>query len=421
MGDLVRETALTGRLVIWEESARDGAQGKTLMTGTQRVALARATGELFGEHGPNHVVFGAGFPPIAREEYEIVRQLVAEVDNCTLGSQVRGTREDIALGMRSIAGARYGRLSFFIPISDAACAFAKISPRVALEHGVQLTKYALDQARGDVAVDVILGDASRADPLFVAEAANALAAEGAGMIMPCDSVGIFYPRDSAKFHRAVAGQLRPGVLLGVHLHNDLGFALPNNLEAIRAGARVVGTSWLGLGERNGLAPTEQILFALAFEPERLTERLGHETNRLWLTPPNLKGIVPIAQQVSRDIGVPLKMTDAIVGPGVNSISTGTPFLAPHLMHPFDPRAVLGVERQVLATHLASARVISALAEELQIPLDREQVATTMNWVKREAYRRGQAIIPKEELAIFLSGLTSAARSLATLAERDADV
>ncbi len=402
MKDPVREAALAGRLVIWEESARDGAQGKTLMTGPQRVALARATGELFGEHGPNHVIFGAGFPAIAPEECEIVRQLAAEVDNCSLAPLVRGRRDDVDLGLRAMEGARHGRVAILIPVSEPACDLVGITPHFAIDYAIQLARYALDRAGDRLAIDITMGDATRADPQFVAESALRLYEEGISLCIPCDSVGLLYPRDSFQFHRTMYEQLPPEVLVGTHLHNDLGFGLANNLEAIRAGARVVSTSWLGLGERNGLCPTEQLLFALAFEPERLSDRLGHDASKLWLTPPNLKGLVPIAQQVSRDTGVPLKMTDAIVGPGVNSISTGTPFLNPHVMHPFDPEAVLGVERSIVATHLASARVIEALAQEMNIPVDRERVKAAVHWIKSEAYRRGTAVIPKEELARFLA-------------------
>ncbi|WP_405443004.1 hypothetical protein OG373_36575 [Streptomyces avidinii] len=62
--DVVRESAAAGRVVLWEESARDGAQAKTLMTPGFRVELARATGRIFGLDGARHVVFAAGFSAV---------------------------------------------------------------------------------------------------------------------------------------------------------------------------------------------------------------------------------------------------------------------------------------------------------------------------------------------------------------------
>ncbi|MCZ9343300.1 2-isopropylmalate synthase, partial [Streptomyces sp. TRM76130] len=65
---------------MWEESARDGAQAKTLMTPRFRVRLAQETGRVFGDDGPRHVVFAAGFPAVCAEEFEAVRQVAAEAE-----------------------------------------------------------------------------------------------------------------------------------------------------------------------------------------------------------------------------------------------------------------------------------------------------------------------------------------------------
>lgn len=61
---MVRESARAGRIVFFEESARDGAQAKTLMSAGFRVRLAREQGAVFGADGPRHVVFAAGFPSV---------------------------------------------------------------------------------------------------------------------------------------------------------------------------------------------------------------------------------------------------------------------------------------------------------------------------------------------------------------------
>ncbi len=402
MKDVVRHSAQAGQLVIWEEVARDGAQGKTLMTGPQRVALARAQGNMFGEHGPNHLIFAAGFPSICREEFEAVRELVASVDNCYLASHGRATRADVNLGIESMKGARYGRITFFIPVSERmSWTLLHQPPEATLTQAVDLARYALD--RGGMPVDVAFADASRGSVEFVAHAAETLTEEGVSIIKLCDTVGEWYPHQTAQFFPALMERISPKVTLGAHLHNDLGFAFANNLEALKAGLRVVATSWLGLGERNGLPPTEQMLFALGHEPEHLATRLGYENN-FWLTPPDLKQIVPLARQVSQITGVPLKITDPIVGTSLNTISTGTPFIAPQLFQPFDPEAVLGVPRQVVLTQLASHRVITAAAEQLGYELNDEQINIAMGWVKSQAYKQESAIISPEKFAIFLEGL-----------------
>jgi 2-isopropylmalate synthase len=403
MQDLARESAQSGKLVIWEEAARDGAQAKTLMSGPQRVALARRQGGMFGAHGPHHLIFAAGFPSICREEFEAIRQLVSEVDNCTLASHGRATEADVNLGLRAMQGARYGRVTLFIPVSERmSWTLMHQPPQATLQQARNIVRYALDRA-GGMPVDVAFADASRGEVGFVAETAEALTEEGVSIIKLCDTVGEWYPHQSFRFFTALMARISSKVTLGAHLHNDLGLAFANNLEALKAGVRVVASSWLGLGERNGLVPTEQFIFAVGHEPEQLAERLGYESN-LWLTPPDLKQVVPLARQVSQITGTPLKVTDPIVGSGVNTISTGTPFIAPQLFQPFDPQAVLGVSRQVVLTQLASQRVITEVAGRLGFELNPEQTQAAMVWVKTQAYERNKAVISQAEFATFLTGL-----------------
>jgi 2-isopropylmalate synthase len=407
MQDVIRESVQAGRMVIWEEIARDGGQAKTLMTGQERVAVAKAHAALHGKHGLNHVIFAAGFPAIAPEEVAAMRMLVHEVDECSLVAHVRISRDDINLGLQTMSGAKYGRVTFIVPVSEAMSrALLHDSQQGALRRSLDMARYALDRAAAHkLAVDVSLLDASRTEPELVAEVANLLHEEGIGVIKICDSVGEFYPLQSLNFIKTVKERVSKEVMLGIHNHNDLGFAHANNIVAVRAGIRVVSTSWLGLAERNGLGPTEQLLFALTYQPEKLPERLG-VTEPLWFTPPDLRGLNPLAHTVSEYTGVPLKITDPIVGTSINTVSTGSAFVAPHLFQPFDAEEVLGVPPKVILTHLASARVITSVATELGYTLSEPQVNAAMRWVKSEAYKRGEAVLPKAEFASFLAGLTA---------------
>jgi 2-isopropylmalate synthase len=401
--DLVRASAQAGYLVLWEEIARDGAQQKTLLSGPQRVAVARATSALFGGAAPNHLIFAAGFPSICREEFEAIRELAAEVDTCHLVTHGRATRKDIDRSLAAIRGARYGRVSFFVPVSERmSAALLHIPPRQALTQACDIAAYAVDRAAG-VPIDIALADATRAAPGFVAEAATRLTAAGVRVVKICDTVGDLYPRPAATYFRQVQEQVAADVVLGVHLHNDYGLALANNLEAVTAGLRILAGAWLGLGERNGLAATEQLLLALALDPEQRAAQLGL-AGPLWVAPPNLRGVVPLARHLSALTGVPLKGTDPHVGTEVNAISTGTPFTDPDVFQPYDPDAVLGVPRTVTLTQLASTDVIRHVAATLGFVLDRDQAQRALDWVKTTAYRRGTAVLPLTEYSAFLAGL-----------------
>lgn len=409
MMDVARQTAKSGGIVIWEEVARDGAQAKTLMNADQRVAVARATGALFGEHGPHHVIFAAGLPAVSGEEVEIMRQLADQVDNCTLAHHGRARRDDIDLGITALRGAKYARLTFFFPVSVAMSAAMGLgTPEAALARGLDILAYALDKG-GGMPVDVALMDIVNADPRAVAEAAMMMHDGGAAIIKLCDTIGGLFPLACRGFFETFFANLDNEIVIGVHQHNDLGFALANNLEAVRAGARVVSSSWLGLGERNGLAPTEQLIFALGFDRDTLSDRLGCIAD-FWLTQPDLTGIVQIARTVSDFVGIPIRVTDAIVGTGVNSISTGTPFRDPRVFRPFDPLKVLGTKAEVRLTHLASRAVITAVAAEAGVTLEAPAVEAALRWVKHRAYQQGSAEVSKAAFLDYLRQQAGGGRS-----------
>ncbi len=88
--------------------------------------------------------------------------------------------------------------------------------------------------------------------------------------------------------------------------------------------------------------------------------------------------------------MPRRVTDPFVGTGVNAISTGTPFVSPADFQPYDAEALLGVEPRVELTHLASDRVIRAVAERLGRQIDREEARLLRSAVKQQAYATGRA-------------------------------
>ncbi|WP_410627705.1 2-isopropylmalate synthase [Amycolatopsis sp. cmx-8-4] len=401
--DLVRESALGGRLVLWEESARDGAQGKTLMSGDFRVRLARGYGRVFGDDGPRHVVFAAGFPAVCAEEFAATRQVASEAAGSVSPAAVcRATLDDVRQACDAVRDAPNARVMIVVPASDAMADAMVHRPAVdALAEAVTLVGAVRDGDTG-VIPDVCFADAPRAGIDVMAGAANALTEAGAGVIVVADTTGDLLTERCAELFQSLLDRVAEDVVLASHLHNDLGLGLANTLAAVRAGVRVVSSSWLGVAERSGMVATEQILFLLA---HRATELLGEAD--LWRTAPDLTRIPAIARAVSAETGLPLTVTTPIVGTGVGTISTGTPFVRPATFQPFDP-AVLGIEPTVVLTHLASARVLRAVGERAGLALDRAETAAALAWVKAEAFRRNEAVIPVESLVGFVDAFRATA-------------
>ncbi|WP_328304278.1 2-isopropylmalate synthase [Streptomyces sp. NBC_00435] len=405
--DVVRESAAAGRVVLFEESARDGAQAKTMMSAGFRVRLAREQGALFGPDGPRHVVFAAGFPSVCGQEFEATRRVAFEAQGSVSPSAIcRGTAEDVRLALSAVRGAAHGRIMMIVAASEAtARALVHSDARTALDRGLDVLKAALDLADG-IAVDVCLVDAPRADHALVAEHAGRMTDHGAATIVLADTVGDLLPgQTEALFRRVAAGAGQEAVLVS-HLHNDLGLGLANTLAALGSGARVAACSWLGMAERSGMVATEQLLFLLAHDRAKAALVLGPDCEPWW-TRPDLTRLPGIARMVSEETGVPLTVTTPIVGTGVATISTGTPFTHPRTFQPYDPQQHLGLEPTVVLTHLASRRVLRAVAARLGHQLDPDQTGKALAWVKDRAYRQNRALVADADFAGYLEGLTAA--------------
>ncbi|MEW1723435.1 2-isopropylmalate synthase [Streptomyces sp. NPDC093109] len=405
--DVVRESARAGRMVFFEESARDGAQAKTLMSAGFRVRLAREQGAIFGADGPRHVVFAASFPSVCAQEFEATRQVALETQESVSPAAIcRGTVADVRLALRAVRGAAGARVMVIVAASEAtARALVHSDARTALAAGLDVVEEAVGLAGGDVAVDVCLVDAPRADHALVAEYAGAMTARGAGTVVLADTVGDLLPGQARALFQRVAAGAGPEAVLVSHLHNDLGLGLANTLAALESGVRVAACSWLGMAERSGMAATEQLLFLLAHDPAKTEQLLGSD-NELWWTAPDLTRLPGIAGMVSAETGVPLTVTTPIVGTGVATISTGTPFTHPRTFQPYDPQHHLGLAPTVVLTHLASQRVLRAVAERLGYDLDPARTRTALAWVKDRAYRLGRAVVPDADFATYLDGLTA---------------
>lgn len=398
--DLIHESMADGHLVIWEEIARDGAQAETLLIGEQRVKIARQMSTIFGDQAAHHLIFAAGYPSLCKEEFEAIRQVVAEVDTCYLATHGRVTRGDIDLGLEAMRGAKYGRVSFALPVSDRGCeVMMHMSKEDAMQQAVEMARYAMDKG-GGIPIDVAFGVATHVDPGFLAESAARLCEEGVCTIKICDSTGELFPLEAYHLFRGIMERIPECVFIGAHLHNDFGLALANTLEAVRQGVRLAASSWLGLGERAGLPATEQLLFALGHDLPTLPRRMGI-SRPLWRQNPDLTLLTPLARQVSQLLNVPQRLTDPVVGLNMNHIATGAYFNNPKAFKPFDPQAALGVPPKLLLTHLANHDIVAACAQEMGYTLDKEQTKAALVWVKAFAFQQHVSVIPPEAFRTFL--------------------
>jgi len=101
-------------------------------------------------------------------------------------------------------------------------------------------------------------DASRADPVFLAEFAAAARELGADRLRAADTAGVWTPAHAAAAIAALRDNAPP---LEIHAHNDLGLATAVTLAAADSGAAWADTTVNGLGERAGNAPLAEVVAA----------------------------------------------------------------------------------------------------------------------------------------------------------------
>jgi len=149
-------------------------------------------------------------------------------------------------------------LELSVPVSDQ-----QIRHKLGIDRDAVLERIArwVPVARA-AGFDVGVGgeDASRADPAFLVEVAQAAEAAGARRFRFADTLGVMDPFSTFDAIRAL--RAATGLELEMHAHDDLGLATANTLAAVRAGATHVNTTVNGLGERAGNAALEEVALGL---------------------------------------------------------------------------------------------------------------------------------------------------------------
>jgi homocitrate synthase NifV len=202
----------------------------------------------------------------------------------------------------------------------------------------------------DMGLEVLVGceDASRADPDFLRQIADAAQAAGARRLRFADTLGVMEPFGT--FERFAELRASCDLELEMHAHDDLGLATANTLAAVRGGASHVNTTVNGLGERAGNAALEEVALAL-------TKLHGLHTGI------DLSRFPALSQQVARAAGRPVGWQKSVVGKGVFTHEAGIHvdglLKDPANYQAIDPREVGRQHKMVLGKHSGSAGVIQA--------------------------------------------------------------
>jgi 2-isopropylmalate synthase len=135
-----------------------------------------------------------------------------------------------------------------------------------LDRMLQLTEDAVSLAvREGLPVMYVTEDTTRAHPDHIRRLYTAAIRAGAGRVCVCDTVGHATPngvRNLIRFVCGVVEEANPEVKVDWHGHQDRGLGVTNALWALEAGAHRVHACALGIGERVGNTPMDQLLVNL---------------------------------------------------------------------------------------------------------------------------------------------------------------
>jgi homocitrate synthase NifV len=257
--------------------------------------------------------------------------------------------------IRKAAGLGIDRINIGVPVSDLHIENRLGTDREGLLERLARTVLAARLLGLDY-VSVGLEDISRADTDFALKAAGLAQDVGAARVRLSDSLGLLTPPKIAALTKTFKKEL--DIDLAVHCHDDFGMATGNAVTALSDGANYADVSLLGIGERSGIAATEELAAYLTLK----------ENSHAY----KVEDLRELCHFVSQASGVPIPRTKAIAGKDIFACESGLHAHAlsksPELFEPFDPSRI-GTNRMVaVGGKSGRAAVASALADHgLELP------------------------------------------------------
>ncbi|MGI8565160.1 MAG: LeuA family protein [Pyrinomonadaceae bacterium] len=195
--------------------------------------------------------------------YDLAREIVTGKLNIRPNCAARTVRSDII---------PIAEISQRAGIAIEACTFIGSSPvrfyaeDWTLDKLLKLTEDAVTFAVGEgLPVMYVTEDTTRADPETIRSLYTTAIRCGARAVCVCDTVGHATPdgaRAVVRFVKKIIEEQGEQVRLDWHGHQDRGLGVINSIAAIEGGADQVHGSALGVGERVGNTPMDQLLVNL---------------------------------------------------------------------------------------------------------------------------------------------------------------
>jgi len=244
---------------ILDSTLREGEQTPGVCFPTYaKLAIANALDALGIE------IIEAGHPVVSPRIEQAIRRITATPHKAKIAAHARTLREDVDLAL----DCNVDFLGVFYCVSDDRLSgvFSR-NLASAIDQIASVVSYARSQSP-DLMIRYTPEDTVRSEWANVVAAATAAVEAGATVISIADTTGIMVPH-----HRSLydyVQRLRDALQsnnchpkIAVHCHNDRGLAVSNALAAYQAGADIIDSTVLGLGERAGIVDLAQLIVVLS--------------------------------------------------------------------------------------------------------------------------------------------------------------
>lgn len=304
------ETGGDRRLVeLHDETLRDGLQNPSVVDPpvADKLEILHLL-DAVGVHSAD-----LGLPAAGPRAFDDVLRLCREVSSAKLSLHPACAARTLEEDLRPVVevSQRVGlpvEAMTFIGSSPIRQLAEQWSPELVRQRSVEAVRFAV---RHDLPTTFVTEDTTRSRPEVLADLFRAVIDEGARRLCLCDTVGHATPdgvRRLVAFTRRVVADTGADVRIDWHGHNDRGLGIANALVALEAGVDRLHGCVLGIGERVGNAPLDQLLVNL--------ELMGLHG------PGDLRKLTALCHAVSRSTHFDIPDTYPVVGADAYRTGTG---------------------------------------------------------------------------------------------------
>jgi homocitrate synthase NifV len=365
------------KISVVDTTLRDGEQtAGVVFSNQEKIRIAKYLDEI----GVDQIE--AGVPVMGGDEKNSIR----EICNLGLKASVMAWNRAVVADIKESIDCNADAVAISISTSD-----------IHIEHKLQTTREDVLNRMSDAVkfakdrglyVSVNAEDASRSNMDYLVEFALIAKHCGADRLRFCDTVGSLDPLSTFRKIKTLVEAV--GIDVEMHTHNDFGLATANALSGVYGGAKYVGVTVNGLGERAGNASLQEVVMGLKYLMG-LDLKFKTEMFR------------EVAEYVAKASGRVLSPANPIVGDNIFAHESGIHgdgvLKNPLTYEAFTPQEV-GLERQIVIGKHSGTAALKAKFFEYGIILENTQAQHLLEKVRATAVELKRSLFDKELVFMY---------------------